>query len=217
MTQGFEHFQNELDALRTLFGPTTVNPAIRRLKEIYYHTEAKWSEYAALIPEGVVRYVLIGEAPPWSREGRPQFWLDSASDVRLDVLSYVFCQTRRRSHDDALKMAAERGFLLLDSIPFAMKYSSSKRSSRGYQELVRLTARSYLQAKIDTSPLTWSPSLRVAFSLKLNACAIISACGGKLSFGGNPHAVLTEQIAVNTAGYPDGKKLRDLYEIDCAG
>jgi len=98
-----------------------------------------------------------------------------------------------------------------------MKYSSLKRSSPRYDDLLRLTTKTYLQDKIDMSPLTWSPDIRVAFSLKLNACAIISAIGGQLSFGGNLHAVSTDQIAVNGAGYPDCKKLRYLYEIDRPG
>ncbi len=217
MIQEFERFQNEFDALRKLFGPTTsLDAVLPRLREIYEYTEAKWRAYAGQIPQGVVRYVLIAEAPPWSREGRPQFWLDPKSDVQLSPLRHVFCQTRLDPYAHVLEVAAKHGFLILESIPFAMKYSG-KRASPRYNDLLRLTTKTYLQAKIDASSLTWSPSLRVAFSLKRNACAIISARGGQLSFAGNLHVVSTEQIAVNRAGFPDAKKLRDLYKIDCGG
>jgi len=97
-----------------------------------------------------------------------------------------------------------------------MNYSA-KRSSQRYEALIRLTAKTYLQAKIDALPLTWSPDIRVAFAVKRNACAIISSSGGQLLFAGRPHTISTEQIAVNGAGYPDAKTLRDLYGIDHVG
>jgi len=82
MIRDFERFQDELDALRKLFGSSSVHAALPRLKEIYYYTEEKWHAYVKQIPEGVVRYVLIAEAPPWSRDGTPQFLLDPASRSR---------------------------------------------------------------------------------------------------------------------------------------
>ena len=216
MTQHFiERFRTELSALRKLFGPASVDAAVPRLREIYDYTEEKWQAYADLIPEGVVRYLLIAEAPPWSDDGTPQFLLDPASRIRsyMSALRKVFPRASLGSSAETLKVLASHGFLLLDSIPFAMNYSS-KRSSPKYDDLIRLTAKTYLQAKIYASPLTWSPDIRVAFAVKRNACAIISASDGQLSFGGHLHAVSTEQIAVNGAGYPDARKLRDLYAID---
>jgi len=207
-----ERFRTELCALRKLFGPASVDAAIPRLREIHDYTEAKWQAYADQIPGGVVRYLLIAEAPPWSDDGAPQFLLDPASRVRsfMGALRRVFPRASLGSSAETLKVLARHGFLLLDSIPFAMNYSS-KRSSPRYDDLIRLTAKTYLQAKIDASPLTWSPDFRVAFAVKRNAYAVISASDGQLSFGGQLHAVSTEQIAVNGAGYPDARKLRDLY------
>lgn len=189
-----------------------MDAAIPRLREIHDYTEAKWQAYADQIPGGVVRYLLIAEAPPWSDDGAPQFLLDPASRVRsfMGALRRVFPRASLGSSAETLKVLARHGFLLLDSIPFAMNYSS-KRSSPRYDDLIRLTAKTYLQAKIDASPLTWSPDFRVAFAVKRNAYAVISASDGQLSFGGQLHAVSTEQIAVNGAGYPDARKLRDLY------
>jgi hypothetical protein len=219
MIQDFERFQDELDALRKVFGSSSVHAALPRLREIYYYTEEKWHAYVKQVPEGVVRYVLIAEAPPWSHDGTPKFLLDPASRIGpyMGALRQAFPQARRGSSADTLKVLAGHGFLLLDSIPFAMKYPSKERSSQKYVNLLRLTTKTYLQAKIDASRLTWAPGLRVAFAVSLNARAIVKASGGQLSFGGNLHPVSTDQIAVNGAGYPDCKKLRYLYEIDRAG
>ena len=73
MIQDFERFENEFDALRKLF-PTRVDAALPRLREIYNYTEERWHEYAAEIPEGVVRYVLIAEAPPGAAMGHRSFY-----------------------------------------------------------------------------------------------------------------------------------------------
>jgi len=218
MQNFIERFPTELSELRRLFGSDTVDDALPRLKEIYDYTEAKWQAYADQLPDGLVRYVLVAEAPPWSDEGVPQFLLDPASRVRslMRALRAVFPGAADGSAADALTILARHGFLLLDSIPFAMNYSA-KRSSQRYEALIRLTAKTYLQAKIDASPLTWSPDIRVAFAVKRNACAIISGSGGQLLFAGRPHTISTEQIAINGAGYPDAKTLRDLYGIDHVG
>lgn len=70
-----DRFPAEFSALRELFGPASVDNALPRLREIHDYTEAKWQSFADQIAEGVVRYVLIAEAPPWSDEGTPQFLL----------------------------------------------------------------------------------------------------------------------------------------------
>lgn len=154
MIEDFDRFQDELDPLRELFCPAHVNKVLPRLREIYDYTEEKWRAYAEQIPSGLVRYVLIAEAPPWSEKGPPPFWLDPDSGVRLGALRYVFCQTRLGSYADVLEAAAERGFLLLESIPFAMKYTSSKRLSPRYGDLLKLTVKTYLQAKANASGLS---------------------------------------------------------------
>jgi hypothetical protein len=113
-----------------------------------------WNQYVATLSGGIVRYVLIAEAPPWSAEGAPQYLLDPASPVRtlMRALRKVFPEADCESTADTLKPLARHGFLLVDSIPFAMNYSA-KRSSKKYGDLIRLTTKSYLQAKIDSSSL----------------------------------------------------------------
>ncbi|WP_454727939.1 MULTISPECIES: hypothetical protein [Cupriavidus] len=215
MTHPFSaRFPSEFAALRGLFGSDRIDAALPRLQAIYDYTEAKWQAYAAQLPDGLVRYVLVAEAPPWSEHGVPQFLLDPASRVRtlMRALRKVFPGAADGSTADALAILARHGFLLLDSTPFAMNYAA-KRASPRYEALIGLTTRTYLQAKIDALPLTWSPSLRVAFAVKRNAGAIIHGSGGQLVFGGRPHAISMDQVAINGAGYPDATALRDLYRI----
>ena len=100
----------------------------------------------------------------------------------------------------------------MDSIPFAMDYSS-KRAKPKYEKLVRLTVRTYLQETLNLSSLSWSGDVRIAFSVKLNALAVMKALGAEVNLDGRRFAVSPESIAVNGAGYPDWEKLGALYGV----
>ena len=131
---------------------------------------------------------------------------------RLCKLCEVFPTYEVQSCGDRLKTFAAHGFLLVDLIPFAMDYSS-KRSSRRYDDLVRLTTTSYLQQKINSAALAWAPDIRVAFFVKRNARSILKAVE-QLSIGGRWCPLSSQMIAVNDAGYPDADKLRDIYGLN---
>jgi hypothetical protein len=215
MPQRFElRWRGELTVLEALFGKEKLLRDLPRVREIHEYTELKWNEYADQLRDRVVHYLLIGEAPPWSPEGTPQFLLDPKSRVRtlMQALRKVFPTCELPSGGDHLKALAAHGSLLVDSIPFAMDYSS-KRSSRGYDDLVRLTATSYLQWKINSSALSWTPDIRIAFFVERNARSILKAVE-QLSIGGRWCPLSSQMIAVNDAGYADADKLRIIYGLN---
>ena len=90
MSQAFEHrWRGELAVLEALFGKEKVKRDLPRVKEIHEYTELKWNEYADQLRDRVVRYLLIGEAPPWSPEGIPQFLLDPKSSSANAYASFA--------------------------------------------------------------------------------------------------------------------------------
>jgi hypothetical protein len=214
MSETFEtRWRGELTILEVLFGKEKVKRDLPRVREIHEYTESKWNEYADRLRDRAVNYLLIGEAPPWSPEGIPQFLLDPKSRVR--TLMQALCKVFPiESSSDRLKTLAEHGFLLVDSIPFAMDYSS-RRSSGRYDDLIRLTTTSYLQWKINSSALSWAPDIRIAFFVKRNARSILKAVE-QLSIGGRWCPLSSQMIAVNDAGYPDADKLRTIYGLNVA-
>jgi hypothetical protein len=207
-------YRSELAALTALFGEERVVRALPRLQEIHDYTEAKWSAYAATLRDGIVRYLLIAEAPPWSPEGRPEYALDPKSDPRtiMKAVRCAFPRCKDLSNDELLDALAQHGFLLMDSIPFAMKYSSSKRANARYDDLIRLTVTSYLHTKIDESGLTWSPDLRIAFSLRLNALSILKA-RKELPIAGRTYKLTPAMIVAGKTNYPDPVELRRAFNL----
>jgi len=206
-------YRDELSALRALFSPSIVDAALPRIREIHEYTENAWHRYTEMLRHREVRYLLIAEAPPWSAEGTPQYMLDARSrfSTFIQAVSSAF-MLRPSSYADVLDALAERGFLLLDSIPFAMDYSS-KRGTKRYDDLVRLTATSYLKANLDDSSLSWSNDLRIAFGVKRNARALLRALPC-LPLGGRDHPLSMEMVAVSGAGYPDAAQMRAIYRLD---
>jgi hypothetical protein len=212
-----ERFPIELSILKKLFGEAPVAGALPRLNQIHEYTEDKWWLYLSLLRNKRVRYLLIAEAPPWSATGVPQYVLDPTSRSRtlMQALRRAFLPPsvcKQLDAGEALAEFARQGLLIVDSIPFSMAYSK-KRSSSEYDRLVQLTAQSYLQKKLRAASLSWSPGMRVAFSVKRNAFSVIEGLGHQLKLGEANLTLEPKQIAVNDANYPDAGKLKAAYAL----
>lgn len=209
-----ERFGSGLELLRALVGAEAVNARLAQLNLIFDYTEKKWLEYLDQIPGRRVRYVLIAEAPPWSESNLPPYALDHLSKPRtlIKALRGAFCRdtTTNPSPQQVLRKLADSHWLLLDSIPFSFKYTSRMRSEDAYRELVRSCVTHYLLAKANDSGITWSPDTRIAFSLTLNARAVLAATP-VLRLGGMDFPLTEQMIAVNAANYPCAEALRRLY------
>ena len=214
-----ECFSTELQVLTGMFGREQIAADFPRLNEIHQCTEKMWRDYVKRLPGRSVRYLLIAEAPPWSPPGRrPEYVLDPASRSRtlMRALRRAFLSpalSMGLDGDQALGEFAEQGLLVVDSIPFAMNYLNS-RSKPQYGTLVGLTVHSYLRKKLLSSSLSFSPKMRIAFSVKKNAVAIIKALGPQLVLEKAKFVLIPEQIGVNEAGYPDADKLRCIYGLE---
>lgn len=64
-----EKFREELKLLIMLFGEDTVKARLPRLNTIHEITEDLWKNQVEVLPGRKVKYFLIAEAPPWSKEG----------------------------------------------------------------------------------------------------------------------------------------------------
>ena len=102
---------------------------------------------------------------------------------------------------------------MVDSIPFAMKYTSLIRSSPTYSQLLGRTAITYMHAKLTSSSLSWSDDLRVAFSLRLNANGVMEALQHVLRLGEREYRLSEGMIATDASNYPQGHVLRDIFRL----
>ncbi len=202
--------------MEELFGKASVTATLCRLNEIHHYTEEKWKCYLAKLRRPV-RYLLIAEAPPWKPPGeRIEYVLDSESKPRRLMQALRGAFSLRKSNypnaDAALAEFAHQGLLIVDSIPFSMDYSK-KRGSPKYHNLVQLTVQSYLLKKLSHEQLFYCKDLRIAFGFKCNGEAIIKGLGNKLKLKDMELDLKPEQIAANSAGFPDAGRLREIFDL----
>jgi hypothetical protein len=214
-----ERYPRCFEALEPLCGGSVPSSTLERLNEIYLRTENIWTDYVSMIPHGAIRYLLFAEAPPWSESGRPKYVLDPESKPKtlMRALSQAFFDRPTQATfgtDKILRRLAERGFLIVDTLPFAIDYSlNGRRQRKAYKTLVAASCSTYVREKLETTGLKWSEQLRIAFGFKMNARTVINALDGRITLGGTIHYLAEDQIAVTGANYPDGRRLRELYRI----
>ncbi|UCG50866.1 MAG: hypothetical protein JSW58_11765 [Candidatus Latescibacterota bacterium] len=213
-----QKYREELSVLGRLFGSRLSASTLTRLNEIFEHTEGLWQRYVDQIPDRMVQYLLVAEAPPWSETGRPQYILDPLSRPR--TLMNALCRAffgrpiyNELGVEATLSALAQHGFLVVDSIPFAMPYGG-KRGNRAYKELVWMTCGTYLGEKLRGNNLTYSDTLNIAFAFKLNALEVMKGVNNEFVLAAKRRPLNSGMIAVNNAGYPDGGILSKILGLD---
>lgn len=208
-------FSDELAILKRLFGTTSIN--LTRINLVYDYTEQKWREYIDQIPDGVIKYLLIAEAPPATADGPPPYFLDPAARPRtlMQAVSGAFFGDlvyKQLGSERTLAKLAQQGFLMVDSIPFAMDYKA-RRSRKAYADLVALTAKKYMLAKLAASSLSWSRDLRIAFSVPKNAHRVMRGLQRRLKVGEMSLTLSEDMIAVDRSNYPRADVLRAVFRL----
>jgi len=205
-----------LEILKKLFGDVLIEQNIERLEKIYEFCEVKWTENLERLSKTQVKYLIIAEAPPWTEETKQIKYFyaidESKEHIKFSVLLRGLWKSffGEQNREDILTQLAQKGLLLVDTIPFAMDYKG-KRGNQRYNILVN-SCKNYLEDKLKNPRINWSSEVKVAFAFKLNAKAVISVFPNGLTLPSGQKILLNEDmIAANNAGYPDAKKLKKIF------
>lgn len=208
-------FSNHIARLEKLFGKTIVLHRQKRLQEIYENTEESWNENLERLKRKQIEYLLIAESPPWSENGTIRYFynrIESKYHKSIWNAFYpkIFIPSDR---EKSYEMLADKNFLLVDTIPYSMKYSASHRRSSSYYEIL-LSSVPWWASKLANENLLLSKKVKVALAFKLNGNAIVKATGGQLKLRNNQVITLTEGlIAADSSGYTNSRTLRKLYGL----
>jgi len=209
-----EKFPNQYENLINLFGIIEVQNKTVRLNEIYALCESAWNRNLDGLRNIDVKYVLIGEAAPWSENDPISYFYSSfTGPLRHSVWKAFFNEAPPNDVDEALTCLAEKGFLLLDSLPFPMKYSSNCRGNPLYLELVK-SCKSFLYKKLENRKLKWGNEVKLALAFRRNGEKIIEAFPDGITLrSGQTIGLSTSLIAADAAGYPNANKLRNIWSL----
>jgi hypothetical protein len=140
MTNLEASYPEGIKALRELFGLSLYESHLRRLNDIFKVCEMAWERNIARLQNRIVRYLLIAEAAPWTDEGiNPRYFYETLDGAWVGRVLRAFFKARPGSIEQCLQALANEGFLLADTLPFAMKYSTALRKTTGYLRLLSAT------------------------------------------------------------------------------
>lgn len=207
-------FNQNLPQLENIFGKIVVANKQRRLKEIFQSTEKSWQKNLDRFKKKKVRNILIAEAAPWSDRGTPRYFYNQIESCYHQRIWRAFFPGTSIPSDNetAFNMLADKNFLLIDTIPFAMSYSG-KRNHSDYFGIIA-NSLDWWAAKLEDKKITYAEKVNVAFAFKVNGLSIIKATSGQLKLKNGQNIKLTEALIVaDGSGYTNSEKLRAIYSL----
>jgi hypothetical protein len=188
------------------------------LEEIHRVSEHAWEKNLENLKGHPIKYLLILEAPPWAAPGEKIRYLYETFDSKLHVNIYSAFQNRKPvpEKDRALAELGARGLLVVDSLPFSLKYKSTERGDQMYKDLVKESAR-WWQTKLHNPLLSWTPRVRVGVGYLLNARALIEALPEGLNLpNGQIVKLHTSMVAADGSGSVKSSGLRRVFALEAA-
>lgn len=207
-------FSSAVALLNDCFRRDVVVNCLPRLDQIFRVTESAWERNVARLNGKPIQYLLIGEAAPWTQIGnQPRYFYETPSGPWVKRILKVFLKNPSSDAETTLSNLADRGFLLVDTIPFALQYTSRIRRGPTYLQLL-LASRNYFLGKLQDPRLTWSTSLKVALAFRLNGIRTVDAYAGGIELRSGLRLLFDEnQIAVDGSNYTSTNKLRDIWAL----
>ena len=232
----FENFKIEMRVLSQLFKNTDVGENYLHLKRVYEETERHWNNNLNYIHRKniKVKFLLIAEAPPGKKDESVEtvkyFYNPESVSHQSYLINVARCffpgETVRCSSmmekQNLLNKVSDMGFILIDSLPFAMNYSKErKRSSPHYKKLIEVCAGTYVKYKLNECRVPWSSKeqVKVAFSVRKTGEQAIKYLPPLLPFKSNiesPGQAFTAKdfVGVDGSNFLAWKPLRKIFKLD---
>jgi hypothetical protein len=198
-----------LEELNKLF-PNQINEETKViLKKIFHNTEKSWISNVSRFPNKIIKYLLICETPPLNGT-----YFYSGANTRLftTVWKTFFIDPICVNPNNAYQCLADKGFLLIDTLPYAMNYKTANRKNPVYDELIQ----KYLHWWINklNSNFIFAPDLKIAFGFKLNGLSVIKGNGGSICLHGRHYKLNSCQIVAykNHRWQPSTLKLGTIFQ-----
>lgn len=208
-------FDNNLFLLEKLFGKEEVLQKLERLKFIYQNTEESWFKNLEYFKNSEVKYILICEAPPYSETKIPVFFYNQTnSNFHKTIWKTFFTENIKDfTQQEIYQKFAEKGFLLIDNIPFSMKYFTRHRKKDAYFQLIKQSLEWTIE-KLSIEKIKISKDVKIAFGFKINALQFIKATNGCIMIDDKIINFDESNICANGSGFPSSNKLKNIFFND---
>jgi hypothetical protein len=200
--------ENEVfDKLEKLF-PNQINDIERKaLKQAYKDIEHNW-ETNCPPKRTEIKYLLICEAPP----ANGKYFYSGIKTNLLTTVWKTFFDDSPKDINKAYHCFAKIGFLLVDTLPYAMNYNGHRNNPEYYELIV--SCLDWWIKKLNNN-FTFSDDLKIAFGFNNNALNVIIALNSKICLNQNKnkkfHTICPNCISATSAGQPSRNKLKSIF------
>jgi hypothetical protein len=204
-------FPNAIEPLANTLGREQLAQNLPRLEAIYESTEQAWESNLKRFKGKPVKYLLIAEAAPWSTTETPQYFYNKLNGAWAGrILKTFFGDHRPVNDEDAWDQLAEKGFLLIDNLPFALKYNTNIRMEPDYLDLMEASKAHFFQ-KLNHPDIVWGGVTRIALAFKWNGRRMINVYADTYADG---QPILSDDIiAADKSGYTNSQRLREIWKL----
>lgn len=202
-----------LKAFNLLFAPQP--PDFRNLEKIFAVCEEAWKRNLIRLKGKRIRYLLVAEAAPWTEpDDTPSYFYDSLRGRWCNRILTAFNLTPPEGENEIenrLSVLAEKGFVLVDSLPFAASYTTHLRQNPAYLELVR-HCRPYVESRL--ADLSWDGQVKVALAFKWNGLRVIESYNSQLLLPNGTRLNISENlVAADGSGFTNADTLKALFSL----
>jgi hypothetical protein len=216
-----DRFPDSIPVLEHMVGEDVLRNRLLRLDHIFQVTELAWERNVQRFDNKEVRYLLIAEAAPWTANGHPSYFYESLSgNWVVRVLKAFFKDYRPEPPETVAEFTerilsglADKGFLLVDVLPFALKYTTTIRKGNDYLELLK-TCTPYFYEKLNDPRFNWAEDTRIALAFSWNGRRIIEAYAGHITLPSARNVPVDEtSIATDGSNYTSPQMLREIWAL----
>jgi hypothetical protein len=212
--------KKQIEILERLF-PNKIKAVDFRLLEIIYtKTDNMWNDnIEKRLRNRKVKYLWFAEAPPSQRakDDRIRYFYNENlcyeefkhSQILAAVWSGLFHEKKPKNRTKILDRLASEGFLLVDTIPFALKYNN-KRRNPNYVELIRSNMKDIMK-KLNDKRIEWSDYLKIGFVYKNNRNGFIEAFGGSIDINCRRYELRRASCFNVGSNKPSKKKIEKFF------
>jgi hypothetical protein len=204
-------FNENLYLLEKLF-PEEYNDSLEENKrKLFNETETSWENNIRRFTNNSINYLLLCEAPPDSGD---YFYTNYKKPLFNKVWQTFFDIPQCDNDEDAYKSLADIGFLLLDSVPYSMDYSTGRKRYKPEYETLILNSLKWWQKKLNDN-FVLSENTIIAFGFKLNAEKVIKVTDGVLQINNEPHILHKDNIVADRKQnwQPSIKNLKSVFNL----
>ena len=210
-----EIFDMNLEQLKKVFQKKTVSQNCKRLRDILTETGKYWLANTKGIGLSQIKYLLICEAPPWSEDSDSLNYFYKPVDSTLHTRIWNAIYPNKPKPNDpkeVFKCLKERRFLLIDSLPYSLKYKSCHRNKAAYDELVKNSIDWWIKKISENFDV--DENLKIAFVFRKNACSIIrSLYNSEIVLKKRRFKVSEDNISADESNMPNPDILSNIFEI----